>query len=391
MSTMQAPSSAGPQLPGSMPSGPMPGPGMFPPPPAGMMPPMFPMMPPPQFGPPPRRGGAGKVVTIVLLLLLLGMSVLVNLLMMGGAALSGGGGGILQETVASGNADQTIAVVPLVGLIDENMSRSFNNFLNRAEQDADVKAVIIEIDTPGGTVTHSDEIHARLQRFKQKKKVPVVVSMAGLATSGGYYAACGADHIFAQETTLTGNIGVLMPSFNFSKLMEKHGVEEKTIVSRGAPFKNAGSDFSPEVAQERAYLQNIADNMFARFKAVVQQGRSAQLQLAGTTVDQVADGRAFTAADAKANGLIDQVGYLEDAIAYVASTRGLSQPLVVRYMNPPPSLFDLMRAPSPYGLQNGAGDSSAVTVNGVNVNVNVGAKLLDELSTPRVLYLWRGN
>jgi protease-4 len=387
------------QNPGQNPGAPMPGPGMFPPPPAGGMfppPPMYPMMPPPGYGPPPppRRSGAGKAVAIVLLLLLLGVSVLVNLLVVGAAAVSGGGGGMFQETITAGDPDQTIAVVPLVGLIDKNMSRQFDAFLKRAEQDADVKAVIVEIDTPGGTVTGSDEIYARLLRFKRDKRVPVVVSMGSLATSGGYYAACGADYIFAQDTSLTGNIGVLLPSYNFSKLMEKHGVEERTIVNKGSPFKNAGSDYSPELPEHRAHLQEIADKSYERFKGIVQQARASRFQQAGVTVEQVADGRAFLGPDAKANGLIDQVGYLHDVIAYVSSTHGLSKPNVVRYANPPPSLFDLMRQPSPYGIgqSSGAGHGDgAVTVNGVNVNVNVGTKLLDELSSPRLMYLYRGD
>jgi protease-4 len=330
------------------------------------------------------------------MLLLIG-SVVLNVVLFGGLMLSGGlaGGssGTIQEVVVAGKSEDKVAVVPIVGLIDENMSRQVDHFLDLAEADDDVKAVILEIDTPGGTVTASDEIYARVLRFKQTKKVPVVVSMGSLATSGGYYAACAADHIFAQETTLTGNIGVLMPSFNFSKLMEKHGVEERTIVSSGAPFKNAGSDFSPEVARDRAYLQDIADSMFGRFKAVVQTGRASQLQQLGLTVDTVADGRAFTAAEAKANGLIDQVGYLEDAIAYVAGARRLSSPHVVRYHIPPPTLLAVLVARSPLGpgpAQGGGGSAVAVN-NGVNVNVNVGNKLLDELSTPRVLYLWRGR
>lgn len=367
---------------------PTPGPGMYPPPPGGMMPPpMFPMMPPAPFGPPPRPSSGGKSVVLVLTLLLLVLSVLANVVLLGSNSF-GGGSGTLQETIAEGSSDQKIAVVPLVGIIDENMSRQFANFLTRAEKDASIKAVIVEIDTPGGTVTASDEIYARLLRFKQDKKVPVVVSMGSMATSGGYYAACAADYIYAQETTLTGNIGVLMPRFNFSKLMDKYGVEEQTVVSQGAKFKNAGSNFSPEAPHERAYLQSIADNMFGRFKAVVQQGRGAHLQQLGLTVEQVADGRAFTAAEAKANGLVDQVGYLNDVIVYVTNTHGLTRPQVVRYTNPRLSLFDLMGARSP--LSGGqAGGGEGVTINGINVDVD--PKLLDELTTPRILYLWRGQ
>ena len=362
---------------------------------------MFPMMPPPppHFGQPPRGGsGAGKTVLLILVVLLLAVSVLLNFLL-GSAAVVGTAAGtpVIQETVVQGSSDAKIAVVPITGIIDENMSRLVSHYLTQAERDENVKAVILEIDSPGGSVTASDEIYARLLRFKQDRKIPVVVSMGGLATSGGYYAACAADYIFAQETTLTGNIGVLMPSFNFSKLMQEHGVEERTIVSEGAKFKNAGSNFSPEAPHERQYLQNIADTMFARFKNVVWQSRRVVLTSRGTTaIEQVADGRAFTAAEAKASGLIDDIGYLNDVITHVKSTGGLGNPQVVRYHVPLPGLFEVFFGQSSVGAgqargmgSHGGGGGGVAINNGINVNVD--AKLLDDLATPRVLYLWRGQ
>jgi protease-4 len=354
-----------------------PPPGMFPPPP--MM-----MMPPPGFGaPPPRRGGAGKTVLLVLVLILLAVSVLANVLLVGGAAM--GGNSTLRQTVAEGSQSEKIAVVPIAGIIESNLARQVEHFLDQAEKDGDVKAIVVEIDSPGGTVTASDEIYARLMRFKQNKKVPVIVSMGSLATSGGYYAACAGDHIFAQQTTLTGNIGVLMPRFNFAKLMDKWGIEENTIVSEGAKFKNAGSNFSPDKPEDTKYLQGIADSMFTRFKDVVKTGRSAQLKSVNLKIEQVADGRAFTANEAKSMGLVDSIGYLGDAIAHAKTAAGLSNPHVFRYSNPP-TLLDLFGANSSVAPSRANG---GMTVNGVNINVD--RKLLDELAAPRVLYLWRGQ
>jgi protease IV len=358
---------------------------MYPPPPQG--PPMFPMMmmPPPGFGapPPPRRSGGGKTVLLILVILLLAVSVLVNLLLMGSSAMSGGN--TVRETIEPGSGSDTIAVVPITGIIDTNTSRQVSEYLRHAEQDAKVKAVIVEVDTPGGTVTASDEIYAHLLRFKQKKNVPVIVSMGSLATSGGYYAACAGDYIFAQETTLTGNIGVLMPRFNAAKLMDKWGIQENTIISDGARFKNAGSTFSPEKPEETKYLQGITDRMFTRFKDVVEKGRAASLKKAGTTIEQVADGRAFTAGEAKAKGLVDEIGYLGEAIAHAAKTAGLKEPQVFRYRHPP-NLLDLFGANSSISPSRASG---GVTINGVNVNID--RKLLEELAAPRVLYLWRGQ
>jgi protease-4 len=346
--------------------------------------PMYPMMPPPMMMPfapqPPRRGGVGRALLWAFVLILLAVSVLCNLLLLGGRAM-GSGSTTIRETVKEGSADQRVAIVPIVGVIDSNMSEQVDHFLDEAEKDSGVKAVVLQIDSPGGTVTASDEIYARLLRFKQDKKVPVIVSMGSLATSGGYYAACAGDYLFAEQTTLTGNIGVLMPRFNFSKLMEKYGVEENTIVSEGARFKNAGSTFSPDTPEATKYLQGLANSMFARFKDVVKQGRGKKI----ASMESVADGRAFTASEAKSNGLVDDIGYLGTAIEYATKTAGLSKPTVIRYSHPP-SLLDLFGASSHVP---GTRASGGVTVNGVNVNVD--RKLLEELMTPRVLYLWRGE
>jgi protease-4 len=352
-------------------------------PPVGMPPPGFPPgmgMPPP---PPPRRsGGAGRAVFMTLLILLLAFSVLLNLVLLVGSM--GGGSTTQQHTIRTGKATEKIAVVPLKGIIDSNASTQFARFMEQAENDKSVKAVVIEIDSPGGTVTASDEIYNRLKSFKAKKSVPVVVSMASLATSGGYYAACGADHVVAQPTTFTGNIGVLMPRYNFSKLMEKYGVEETTIVSTGAKFKNAGSSFRPEMPEEKAYMQQLADSAFTQFKKVVSAGRSSKLK---GNIEDIANGKVYTANDALNLGLIDQIGYLDDAQTVAQTSAGLTNPTVVRYHDPP-SLMDLFMSSRSNGV---TGVTVGQGAGGGAVNITVDANLLRELSTPRPLYLWRGQ
>ena len=357
------------------------------------MPPMgYPPMFPPGMGmPPPRRpGGVMRTIFMTMLVLFLVFSVLLNLLLLAGSVT--GGTSNTQHTVQSGDAGQKIAVVPLKGIIDPNTAAQFSRFLTTAEGDKAVKAVVIEIDSPGGTVTASDEIYNRIKTFKSKKPVPVIVSMASLATSGGYYAACGADHVVAQPTTFTGNIGVLMPRYNFSRLMEKYGVEETTIVSSGAPFKNAGSSFRPEVAEEKAYMQQLADSAFVQFKKVVTQGRSSKLK---GNIEEVANGKVYTAADALNLGLIDQVGYLQDAQSVAQSKAGLSNPTIVQYQDPPTLMSMLLSSNrtgvagailAGRGVAAGAGNGA-----GGSVNVTIDANLLHELSTPRPMYLWRGQ
>jgi protease-4 len=348
-----------------------------------MMPQMMPMpFPYPQQQPPPRSGGAGKAIFIAMLELLLIFSRQLNLVLIAGS-FGRNAAGITQQTLQAGAGTDKIAVVPLRGIIDTNMSAQFDRFMDLAEGDKNVKAVVVEIDSPGGTVTASDEIYHRIRKFKSKKSIPVVVSMGSLATSGGYYAACGADHVFAQPTTFTGNIGVLLPRYNFSKLMEKYGVEETTIVSTGATFKNAGSSFRPESPAEKQYMQELADAAFAQFKDVVSTGRSSKLK---ANLEDVANGKVFTAKSAKDLGLIDDVGYLEDAQGYAQSQAGLTNPTIVRYQNPPSLMQLLMASGSTVGeLIAGGGEGAP------SVSITVDQKLLHELSTPRPMYLWRGQ
>jgi len=209
--------------------------------------------------------------------------------------------------------------------------------------------------------------------------VPVVVTMGGLAASGGYYISCASDYIFAQPTTLTGNIGVLMPRFNVSKLMDKWGVEETTITSKGATYKNAGSMFKPANEKDEQYIQDLADKAFDQFKAVVVSGR----KLTKMEVDKVADGRILIAEDAKKARLVDEIGYTEDACSYLATKLGIGKKAtVVRYQDPP-GILNLLSSKSALPQRS----ETNININGVHVD----GKGLMELMTPRLMYLWRGN
>jgi protease-4 len=391
MTNPNQPNPASPGYPpqGFAPAGPMPGmmphPGFLPPGP-GFPPPPF------MFGPPPRRGGAGRAIFMTLLVLVLLGSLALNLVLVVGMAgvAAGGGGYTLESTIKAGNHDQKVAVIPLFGLVDGMASSRFDRYMTQAEKNQDVKAIVIEIDSPGGTVTGSDEIYARTRRFKaQRPSVPVIVSMGSLATSGGYYAACAGDYVFAQRTTLTGNIGVLMPRFNVAKLMEKYGVEENTVVSTGATYKNAGSMFQKETEEQRVYIQGIADHAFGQFKKVVVEGRGTKLT---QPIDAIANGKVYVAEEALKLGLIDDAdGYLEDAVAHAATQAGLREPHVFRYQDPPTMLERILSAsdsnvgvPGAGGLPGGG----RVTVNN-GVNINVDTAFLHELNASRPMYLHR--
>jgi protease-4 len=293
--------------------------------------------------------------------------------------------GARQNILREGDLSQKVGVISIKGVIDAGTYKKFDKMLTQAEADANLKAIVIDIDTPGGGVTASDQIYARLQRFRSDmeasgRTIPIVATIGSLGTSGGYYVACATDYIFAERTGLTGNIGVLMPRFNLSKLAEKHGVEETTIVSRGAPYKNAGSMFQPENERDNQYIQQIADDAFAAFKDVVKTGRANRLT---APLEQVADGRAFFAPEAARLGLIDATGTADDAFAWAANKAGLSKPHVVRFEEPPSFLSALSG-------QGEARTNVGVTFEGRSVSVDA-AGVINDLLTPRLMYLWRGD
>jgi len=208
--------------------------------------------------------------------------------------------------------------------------------LDRIEEDESVKAIVLRVDSPGGTVSGSDEIHYRLARLAKERELPVVVSMGGIAASGGYYIAMANggrdDVIFAEPATLTGSIGVIIPHFDLSKLLKKLDIEDDSIAS--GPLKEMLSltkDRTPELAaRERKILQSLVDDMFTRFKEIVKAGRP---KLDDTKVTQVATGQIFTAKQAQEAGLVDRIGFLEDAVARAVELAGLTKDTarVVKY------------------------------------------------------------
>jgi protease-4 len=360
-----------------------------PPPPSGrpmMQPAMnqppvpFPsFMPPP---PPPRRGVAGWVVLSIVLIVMLIGSVLLNIVLGVGFVASGvGGHEISQNSLVSGSADQQVAVISLTGVITDATRQKFDQLIHDVEETHHLKGVIIDINSPGGEVTPSDEIYERIAKLKRDHPtLAIAASMRGIGASGAYYAACACDHLIAEETTITGSIGVLWPNYNFSGLMQKYGVTDNTIVSNGAPYKDAGSPTRAPNPETDNYLHGLIDSEFARFKSVVKTGRGAKLK---PGVDEVANGKAYTAQEAVANGLIDEIGYLDKAIAWVAKTATLTNPNVVRFEEKT-TLFDHF----PFAKQQGSPKMS-LQINGMTVEVE--QALLDRLTRPRPMAIYEGR
>ena len=238
----------------------------------------------------------------------------------------------------SRTAPAKVAIVDVAGAIigGSGFARAQ---LDRIKEDEAVRAIVLRVDSPGGTVSGSDELHYRLAEIARDRDLPVVVSMGSIAASGGYYVAMANggrdDVIFAEPATLTGSIGVIIPHFDVSKLMKRFDIEDDSIAS--GPLKEMLSptkERTPELAErERRILQGLVDEMFSRFKQIVKQGRP---KLDDEKLAGVATGQIFTAQQALDAGLVDRIGFLEDAVDRAVELAGLTATTarVVRYARP---------------------------------------------------------
>ena len=212
----------------------------------------------------------------------------------------------------------SVAVLELSGVITD--SKKILKQLESFAEDSDVKAVVLRLNSPGGSVAPSQEIYQAVRKFKK----PLIVSMGSVAASGAYYIACGAKKIFANAGTITGSIGVIMEFANLSKLYEWAKVQRYSI--KTGKYKDAGADYRDMTADERALLQGMVDDVLLQFKQAVSKGRKLTLQ----QVTAIADGRIFSGVQAQNVNLVDEIGTLQDAIDEAAKMAGISgKPSVV--------------------------------------------------------------
>jgi protease-4 len=228
--------------------------------------------------------------------------------------------GVLSEDVPSISIGAPPPRVPLLARVREE--------LRKAEEDDRVKALVVRINSPGGTITASDVLYHELLAFKERKKVPVIAAIMDVGASGGYYAALAADTIVANPTTVTGSIGVVMVTVNAQGLLEKIGVAPLAIKS--GPMKDAGSPFRSLTEPERAVFQGIIDDMHGRFVHLIARSRN----MPEDRVRAIADGRVYTADQALKLGLVDRIAYLEDVVALARERAGLDEAKVVMYHRP---------------------------------------------------------
>lgn len=265
---------------------------------------------------------------------------------------------------AETSAGARIGIVEAKGTIGELQSGvdadKIVKLLRKYEKDDDIKAIVLRVDSPGGAVAPSQEIHDAVKRVKAKKKI--VVSMGNLAASGGYYISAPADRIYAEPGTLTGSIGVIFMHFNVRGLLDWAKVEETTL--KTGKYKDTLSPFRALADTDREEIQSISDDVYGQFVKAVAEGRG----LPEAKVRELAEGRIYTGHRAKELKLVDELGGFDDAIAAAWQLAGQSGEPKVQY---PPrehelSLRDLMRGAFQGAFQGAAeGVRSSVPQGGV--------------------------
>jgi len=241
--------------------------------------------------------------------------------------------GFEEVLVADGaSSDSRIVVIPLEGIIavgqpgplGNDLVSDFKLALEQARTDKSVKAVVVATDSPGGEITASDVLYNAIQNFAKHK--PIIVYFNSIGASGAYYAACGASYIMCNDTTFTGSIGVIISTLNYRDLFGKIGLE--SVVFKSGKFKdmlNGARELTPE---ESEYVQGLVMQSYGRFVGIVAKARKIdEMELRNGP----ADGRILSGTDAYAAGLIDQLGYVEDAYAKAMQLAGVEDAQVVRY------------------------------------------------------------
>jgi protease-4 len=290
----------------------------------------------------------------------------------------------LQETVVSGEGREKIVLLDVSDVItsverdrafgfgrEESTVARVQEALRAAEQDERVRAVVLRINSPGGGVTASDTIYREVTRFRTETGRPVIAALMDTATSGAYYVALAADRIVASPTTVTGSIGVILVGLNVEGLMGKLGIKDQTIKS--GVHKDLLSPFRGTTAEERRILQDVIDGLHDRFVSLVEARRPA---VAAANLPRATDGRIFTAVQARDLGLVDAVGYLDDALSEAHAAAGLENARVVMYHR---------RREYRENIYSHPGERSPALSGGTSLSVTLS---VPEPSGPRFMYLW---
>ena len=275
---------------------------------------------------------------------------------------------VAEEVIQKGPRTKKIAVIGVQGVIDDERAREVCQQLKLAREDRRVKGVIVRVNSPGGTISGSDEIYNEILKYRDKETEdkPAVAFMQGVAASGGYYTSVACNKIVAEPTTITGSVGVIVGYLVLQQLLEeKLGIQP--VIIKSAEKKDWPSSFQAPTEEQLQYIEEkLIRPAHSRFVEVVAEGRTPLLTLAD--VERLADGSIYGAEEAYEEKLIDEIGYMDEAIEEVMSLAELDEAQVVEYRKPF-SLAGLLSSQSASLLK-------------------IDKSMLYDLSTPQLLYLW---
>lgn len=365
-----------PNLPPPSPPPPPPGGPGYPPPPG-----RGPMPMPPSYNQPQvvhvvaRPSGIWRAVSFMVGIFLFGMVFFIGIFFGVASAMysTTTEDSIYHKTYRAGRG-QTIAIIPVMGLIDAAAAEYVRMAVDNVLRHKNIRAVVLRVDSPGGGVTASDEIWYEVKRL-QDAGLPVVASYGSMAASGGYYISCGTDFIMAEETCTTGSIGVIAQIYTMEDLMHTIGVEPVTLVATGSPEKNVANDiFRKWNDKDREKILVMLDEAYAIFNRRVRDGR-ANVITDPARIDELADGSIYTARQALENGLIDGLGYLDDAIAQAESLSSITSGTAnVVILKQPLTFFT-------DGLFTSMSNSTPT------LDADAIRRLINDLGSPRVMFL----
>jgi protease-4 len=317
---------------------------------------------------PVRKGSGWRIFWGIILAFSVMANLVLFLMLIGVVALftTGQRGLFTEEVIREGPSRNKIAVVTLQGVIHSQLAGDVYQQLKVAGRDRRVKGLIVRINSPGGTISASDQIYKEIREFRSKENIPVVAFMQGVAASGGYYTSVACEKIIAEPTAITGSIGVISWYLVVQELLEeKLGVMPVTVKS--GQKKDWPSSFREPAPEELQYMQDkLITPAYERFVEIVAEGRRGTLD--ANEVRLLADGGIYGAQEALDEKLIDNIGYLDEAIESVKTMAGIKSAQVVAYRKPF-TFADFLSYRKPNLLK-------------------LDRTTLYELSTPQVLYLW---
>ena len=323
-----------------------------------------------EYQKPPKKRSPWRIFWRILFVLsiLANLFLLLMLLAVSTLFITGQRGLFIENVLREGSSLNKVAVIRLEGIIDGRVSETIRKQLKTAKKDKSIKALIIRTISPGGTVAASDRIHHEILKFRKESAKPVVAFMQTVAASGGYYTSVACDKIISEPTAITGSIGVMSNHLVIKQLLEeKLGIAP--VVVKSGEKKDWPSIFSETTEEQKQYLKDkLIMPAFDRFVMLVTDGRKS---LSEEQVRQLSDGSVYNAAEALEKKLIDQIGYLDEAIALAEILADIDNAEVIEYAQP----FSL----------------SSILISQGRSLWNIERNLLERLSIPQLFYLWDEN